>query len=269
MIERVIDRKLYLDLAADGAANFISIGKQMQFNNKIVATNLVCTDADGYIGVRGVLGLPWRCPDDMAIFKKLTMGKTLVMGAETWATIPNGLPGRTVVIINRIKNGCQNPANPNVCHFKPENFGDIEELKDFIGEDFFICGGGLIYEAYGVKADMEIVNTLSFRLDNHVENKSSLISYKPLRGYDNVMDSLPCDGEATVYQGQLSDHVTQQPVGNHPIQTVITGAGLDLHKDLAPVEEPVEYTNNPHQIRLSQLGPMFMCDMSLRFRSAN
>ena len=241
MIERIIDRKLYLDLAADGAANFISIGKQMQFNNKIVATNLVCTDADGYIGVRGVLGLPWRCPHDMAIFKKLTMGKTVVMGAETWATIPNGLPGRTVVIINRTKNGCQNPANPNVCHFKPENFGDIEELKNFIGEDFFICGGGLIYEAYGVKADMEIVNTLSFRLDDHVENKSSLISYKPHRG----------------------------PIGNHHIQTVITGVCLDLHKDLAPAEEPEEYTNNPHQIRLSQLGPMFMCDMSLRFRSAN
>lgn len=268
MIERIIDRKLYLDLAADGAANFISIGKQMQFNNKIVATNLVCTDADGYIGVRGVLGLPWRCPDDMAIFRKLTVGKTVVMGADTWATIPNGLPGRLVVVINRVKDGCQPNAAPNVRYFKPKNFGDLEELKDSIGEDFFICGGGIIYEAYGSKADMEIVNTLTFSLADHVEDQSRLIKYTPLKGYENTITPLSAEDGEMVYKGQSRDRITLLPVGNQFIQTIITGVCLDLHKDLVPLPAPTD-GNNPHTVHLTQLMPMYMCDMTLTFRSAN
>lgn len=263
-----VERNLYIDLAAESAANFIALGKKIQFGGQIVATNLVCTDADGFIGVRGVLGLPWRCNDDMAIFKKLTTGKTVVMGAETWASIPNGLPGRLVVVINRVKDGCQPTDAPNVRHFKPGNFGDLEELKNSIGEDFFICGGGIIYEAYGSKADMEIVNTLTLRLADHVDDQSKLIKYTPLKGYEDTVTLLPAEDTGMVYKGHYRDRETQQPIGNQFIKTVIAGVCLDLHKDLVP-EDTYEYTGNPHVVRPCQLGPMFMCDMTLTFRSAN
>ena len=172
-----VERNLYIDLAAESANNFITLGKSMQFGGQIVATNLVCTDKDGYIGVRGVLGLPWRCPGDMAIFKKLTAGKTVVMGAETWATIPNGLPGRVVVVINRTKTG-RSDKDPNVCYFKPERFGDMDELKAFVEEDFFILGGGIIYAAYGSQADMEIVTKLDINIHDYVDlEENQLIRY--------------------------------------------------------------------------------------------
>ena len=56
--------------------------------------------ANGAIGVRG--GLPWRLPPDLARFKRLTMGCTLLMGRRTFESIGGKpLPGRTTVVVTR------------------------------------------------------------------------------------------------------------------------------------------------------------------------
>ena len=45
--------------------------------------------------------LPWRMPADLAHFKRLTMGKPIVMGRHTWESLPGLLPHRTHVIVTR------------------------------------------------------------------------------------------------------------------------------------------------------------------------
>ena len=58
--------------------------------------------ANGVIGVDG--GLPWQLPEDLARFKKLTLGSTVVMGRETWESLPPSvrpLPGRRNVVLTR------------------------------------------------------------------------------------------------------------------------------------------------------------------------
>ncbi len=45
--------------------------------------------------------LPWRLPADLARFKRLTMGHTLLMGRKTYESIGRPLPGRTTVVITR------------------------------------------------------------------------------------------------------------------------------------------------------------------------
>jgi dihydrofolate reductase len=56
----------------------------------------------------GVIGrggdIPWRVPEDLARFKQLTMGHTVVMGRRTWDSLPAGvrpLPGRRNVVLSR------------------------------------------------------------------------------------------------------------------------------------------------------------------------
>jgi dihydrofolate reductase len=53
----------------------------------------------------GVIGkdnaLLWRLPDDMKFFKSITMGKPIVMGRKTYASIGRPLPGRKNIVISR------------------------------------------------------------------------------------------------------------------------------------------------------------------------
>ena len=53
----------------------------------------------------GVIGrdgdLPWRLPADLKRFKKITMGKPMIMGRKTWESIGKALPGRVSIIVSR------------------------------------------------------------------------------------------------------------------------------------------------------------------------
>ena len=49
-------------------------------------------------------GLPWRLPEDMKHFRRVTMGKTVLMGRVTYESIPprfRPLPGRTNIVLTR------------------------------------------------------------------------------------------------------------------------------------------------------------------------
>jgi len=53
----------------------------------------------------GVIGsgsaIPWRLKSDMQRFKALTLGKPVVMGRKTFASIGRPLPGRTNIVVTR------------------------------------------------------------------------------------------------------------------------------------------------------------------------
>lgn len=47
-------------------------------------------------------GLPWRLSGDMAFFKRMTMGKPIIMGRKTWESLPRKpLPGRPNIVVTR------------------------------------------------------------------------------------------------------------------------------------------------------------------------
>lgn len=54
---------------------------------------------DGVIGRDNAL--PWRMPADLAHFKRLTLGKPIVMGRRTWESLPGLLPHRTHIVVTR------------------------------------------------------------------------------------------------------------------------------------------------------------------------
>lgn len=55
--------------------------------------------ANGVIGEGG--RIPWRLPTDFAFFKRMTMGKPLVMGRKTFESIGRPLPGRITIVASR------------------------------------------------------------------------------------------------------------------------------------------------------------------------
>lgn len=60
---------------------------------------IVAMAPDRAIGVRG--GLPWRLPEDLKRFKRLTMGHAMIMGRKTFESIGKALPGRRSIVVSR------------------------------------------------------------------------------------------------------------------------------------------------------------------------
>jgi len=86
--------------------------------------------------------IPWDVPEDFQYFKKMTLGKTCVMGQATFESIlgylGKPLPGRQTVVVTLDKNYIA-PEGVRILHSLDDVF---EQLKN---EDVFICGGASIY----------------------------------------------------------------------------------------------------------------------------
>jgi len=86
--------------------------------------------------------LLWHLSDDLKRFKKLTTGHTLIMGRNTFLSLPNGaLPNRRHIVISDIPEesfeGCE------MAH-------SIEEAIKLAGtsEECFVIGGGMVYKQF-------------------------------------------------------------------------------------------------------------------------
>jgi len=69
--------------------------------------------ANGVIGKDNTI--PWHLPEDMAHFKRLTMGCPVIMGRKTWDSLPpkfRPLPGRTNVVVTHQTDWHESGAQP-------------------------------------------------------------------------------------------------------------------------------------------------------------
>jgi len=82
--------------------------------------------------------LPWRLPADLRHFKALTLGKTVLMGRKTYASIGKALPGRINVVLTR-----STEFDPGDCRV----VGSLDEARRAAGTDaeLFVIGGAEIY----------------------------------------------------------------------------------------------------------------------------
>lgn len=46
-------------------------------------------------------GLPWHLPKDLQYFKRVTLGKPIIMGRKTFESIGRALPGRVNIVVSR------------------------------------------------------------------------------------------------------------------------------------------------------------------------
>ncbi len=90
---------------------------------------------DRVIGLDG--GIPWRYPEDLKRFKRITMNSAIIMGRLTWESIHcRALPGRRNIVISR------NPVQA------VEHYDDLHRaLAACNDQDIWVIGGGQIYQA--------------------------------------------------------------------------------------------------------------------------
>lgn len=68
----------------------------------MIVSLIVAMGKNRVIGANGAI--PWRLPNELQLFKRVTMGHHIIMGRKTWESIGRLLPGRTTVIVTRQKN---------------------------------------------------------------------------------------------------------------------------------------------------------------------
>ena len=99
---------------------------------------IVAVDKNWGIGYKG--NLLFRIKEDMKFFKEMTTGKVVIMGKNTFESLPNPLKDRLNLVI--IPDDYE--KNDNLIFGSMEEI--MEEAKKHDTNDVFVIGGGSIYE---------------------------------------------------------------------------------------------------------------------------
>ena len=102
------------------------------------------------VGINNELGyendLIWKLKDDLKYFKEKTSGKTIIMGYNTFISLPKMLPNRKHIVITTKDIQID---NVEIFHNKEEILNYIKEQND----EVFIIGGASIYKMFIDEAD--------------------------------------------------------------------------------------------------------------------
>ena len=127
-----------------------------------MSINLIwAQSANGVIGADGTL--PWRIPEDLAHFRELTDGATVVMGRATWESLPprfRPLPGRRNVVLSR--DSSYDAPGATVVTSLADALPEADDGVVWIG------GGAAVYAAAMTRADRLCVTDVDLVVDGDV-----------------------------------------------------------------------------------------------------
>jgi dihydrofolate reductase len=114
---------------------------------------------NGTIGKDGQM--PWHLPEDLAHFKRVTLGQPVIMGRKTWDSLParfRPLPGRVNIVITRQSDWHSDGAL---------RAGSMEEALRLCGDvpDAWIMGGAEIYRQAEPLASTAVVTVIDADFD--------------------------------------------------------------------------------------------------------
>jgi dihydrofolate reductase len=113
--------------------------------------------------------IPWHLPEDLAHFKQLTAGSTVVMGRRTWESLPERfrpLPGRRNIVVTRQPDWQSLGAEVvHDLHSALAPAGENAGVSDGAGEVTWVIGGGEIYATAMADASILEVTELDLAVD--------------------------------------------------------------------------------------------------------
>jgi dihydrofolate reductase len=100
--------------------------------------------------------MPWHLPEDLAHFKRVTLGQPVIMGRKTWDSLParfRPLPGRVNIVITRQSDWHSEGAL---------RAASMDEAMHLCGEvpDAWIMGGAEIYRQAEPLASTAVVTEI-------------------------------------------------------------------------------------------------------------
>lgn len=144
------------------------------------------------IGSQG--SLPWRLKDDLAFFKRTTLGAPIIMGRKTWESLPRKpLPGRANIVLTRDWN--YDAAEARVYSSFAAAVNTARAIADREGkQEVFVIGGAEIYAAALPLADRIYLT----EVDADVEG-DALFPELDLRQWDETARQAYPAGEGNEY----------------------------------------------------------------------
>ena len=107
---------------------------------------VVAMDPNRLIGSNGAL--PWHLPEDLAFFKKTTLGHPVLMGRKTFESIGRPLPKRRNIVLTRDQDWSHEGVE--VIH--------VPSAIPTSDENIFIIGGAEIYRVLSPQIDEWLVS---------------------------------------------------------------------------------------------------------------
>ena len=101
--------------------------------------------------------LPWRLPADLQHFKRITMGKPMIMGRKTWESLPGLLPGRRHIVVTRDPD--YQAEGAEVAHSLDQAMArarDVEEIMLVGGANLYAQAMALASRLYLTEIDTEV-----------------------------------------------------------------------------------------------------------------
>jgi dihydrofolate reductase len=124
---------------------------------------LIAAVADnGVIGAHGAI--PWRLKSDLQRFRALTIGKPVVMGRKTFASIGRPLPGRTNIVVTRDA-GFRKPGVVVTTSFADACAVALGDALRRSAADIAVIGGAEIYAQWMACADRLEITEVHARPD--------------------------------------------------------------------------------------------------------
>ncbi len=119
----------------------VAIGHPM---NDLPISLIVAVAENGVIGRDGAL--PWRLSSDLKVFRKLTMGKPMIMGRRTFQSIGKALDGRDNIVVTR--DPVFEAADISTCESVTEALTLARILATTRGADeIMVIGGVAVFDA--------------------------------------------------------------------------------------------------------------------------
>jgi dihydrofolate reductase len=111
--------------------------------------------------------MPWHLPEDLKFFKRVTMGKPIIMGRNTYESIGKPLPGRANIVITR---------NPDYLVDGVHVVNSVEEAIELAGQltapdseaEIMVIGGSQIFDLTLPIADRIYLTELHTKIQGDV-----------------------------------------------------------------------------------------------------
>ncbi len=113
---------------------------------------IVAVAQNGAIGRNNEL--LWHISEDLKYFRSTTTGHPVIMGRKTFESIGRPLPGRRNIVLTRGDMEIPPIKNPQTTSMEiVHSLGEVYSLAQG-EEEFFVMGGGMLYNATFPKSDM-------------------------------------------------------------------------------------------------------------------
>jgi dihydrofolate reductase len=106
--------------------------------------------------------MPWHLPADLAYFKKITLGKPIIMGRKTFESIGRPLPGRRNIVISRDD------------HYQAAGIDVVNSVEQALAlvdgnDEIMVIGGGAIYSHCLAKAERLYVTHIDANIEGDTQ----------------------------------------------------------------------------------------------------